>query len=390
MLLSVMLLRRSLVWRDMFRLMDRFVLPAVFLASANILAQQPVAAPPAAARPAPVPLQVPAPHYISIPMTIDVNAPIDMVWALIGKFCDIGEWGNPAGPGAPNNCKITSGIDGQPGAMRTQGNEVLVARTKYSYTYAQAPRVGTVYNLYHGTLEALPLSSTSTRLNYTLFYDNSMLADDAARMADIETRRTRFTRSLGNMKVLAEGGTLKPGAAPAMPAAGGAPAAMAPWMSPKPTYVSIPMTITVNAPVDAVWARIGKFCDIGEWGIPGCTVLSGGGDTFGEVRSIGNEVLVGKTKYSYVYTQPLRVSGPYIMYHGNLEAVAVTPTTTQINYTLLYDNSNLTDDAARETDMANRRTRFTKMLANMKILSEGGTLPPDALGAGSRPSAAPR
>ena len=160
-------------------------------------------------------------------------------------------------------------------------------------------------------------------------------------------------------------------------------------MSPTPHYVSIPMTVSVSAPVDKVWARIGKYCDIGEWGIPGCTIISGTDGEFGAVRSIGNEVLVGKTQYSYVYTQPLRTTGGYIMYHGTLEARALTPTTTQLNYTLFYDNSSLADDAARETDMNNRRTRFTSMLNNMKTLSEGGTLPPDAVGRGSGPGAPP-
>ena len=94
------------------------------------------------------------------------------------------------------------------------------------------------------------------------------------------------------------------------------------------------------------------------------------------MRTIGNEVLVGKTKYSYVYTQPLRSSGGYIMYHGTLEVRALSPTTTQLYYTLVYDNSNLADDAAREAELARRRNTFTGMLQNMKILSEGGTLPP--------------
>ncbi len=163
---------------------------------------------------------------------------------------------------------------------------------------------------------------------------------------------------------------------PAAPAARPAPA---PLQVPNPHYVSIPMSIAVHAPVDTVWARIGKYCDIGEWGFPGCTILSGNGD-FGTVRSIGNEILVGKTKYSYTYTQPVRVGAAYNLYHGTLEAVPLTPTTSQINYTLFFDNSMLADDAARETDITNRRARFTRMLTNMKTLSEGGTLPADALG----------
>jgi hypothetical protein len=355
------------------------------------------AAPPVAAR-GPAPLAIPNPHYVSIPMTIDVNAPVDKVWARIGKFCDIGEW---QGRGGPNTCTILSGTDGDFGAVRSVANEVLVGKTKYSYTYGQAPRTGVPYNLYHGTLEAVPLTESTTRLNYTLFFDNSMLADDAAREADLASRRTSFTRYLGNMKILAEGGTLPP---PAPRAAGGAaggpgggPAGapnaprppQPPLMSPTPHYVSVPMTVTVDAPVDKVWARIGKYCDIGEWGIPGCTIISGTDGEFGVVRSIGNEVLVGKTQYSYIYTQPLRTTGNYIMYHGTLEARALTPTTTQLIYTLLYDNSSLAEDAARETDINNRRTRFTTMLNNMKTLSEGGTLLPGALGRGAAPTTPP-
>jgi hypothetical protein len=239
------------------------------------------------------------------------------------------------------------------------------------------------YNLLHGTLEAVPLTANTTRLNQTLFFD-SLIADDAARDADVTARRARFMQWLVNMKTLAEGGKLPP--APARPAGAPGGGAPAPLMNLAPHYVSIPMTIEVNAPVDKVWARIGKYCDIGEWGIPGCTFLSGTDGAVGAVRSIGNEVLVGKTQYSYVYTQPLRVSGGYIMYHGDLEARAITSTTTQLVYTLLYDNSGLADDAARETDMKNRRTRFTGMLTNMKMLSEGGTLAPGEVGAAPAPS----
>jgi hypothetical protein len=174
-------------------------------------------------------------------------------------------------------------------------------------------------------------------------------------------------------------------AQPPAPAARPAPA---PLQVPNPHYVTIPMSIEVNAPVDKVWARIGKYCDIGEWGIPNCTILSGDGG-FGTVRSIGNEVLVAKTQYSYTYTQPVREGVPYNLYHGTLEAVALTPTTTRINYTLFYDNSMLADDAAREKDVTNRKTRFTKMLENMKTLSEGGTLPPGSLPYGGAPAARP-
>jgi len=170
------------------------------------------------------------------------------------------------------------------------------------------------------------------------------------------------------------------GAAPA-PAQGGGRGA-APLLVPNPHYASVHMMVDVNAPVDKVWARVGKYCDIGEWGGFGaCTIVSGTDGELGVVRSIGSEIMVAKTQYSYTYTQPVRTSGFYNMYHGTLEARALTPTTTQLHYTLFFDNSNLADDAAREADVNSRRTRFTGMLQNMKILAEGGTLPARGRGA---------
>ena len=347
---------------------------SLVLFAATAVAQPPAAAP----RPAPAPLQSPNPHYVTFVLTQDVNAPAEAVWARVGKFCDIGEWAFP-------DCKLIQG-DGGYGSERTIVNEILVGKTALSYTYTQPVRKAGKYNLYHGTIEAQPVTAKTSRLVYTFLFDNSMLADDAARDAEIATRKKRFTAFLVNMKTLAEGGKVPASAKEGTPTNNPKPEEL---QTPNPHYVAIPMTLTVNAPVDAVWARIGKYCDIGEWGIPNCTILSGDGSSLGTVRSIGNEVLVGKTKYSYTYTQPVREGVPYIMYHGTLEAVPLTASTTRLNYTLVYDNSNLADDAARDKDLENRRTRFTKMLENMKVLSEGGTLPPGALGGPPRP-AAPR
>ena len=76
--------------------------------------------------------------------------------------------------------------------------------------WAQPVRAGRPYNLYHGTLEAKPVTATTSKLVYTLVYDNSMLPDDAAREKDKASRTATFTRALNNMKILAEGGTLPP------------------------------------------------------------------------------------------------------------------------------------------------------------------------------------
>jgi hypothetical protein len=145
------------------------------------------------------------PTYVTINLETSVNRPAAEVWKRVGKWCDVSEWLQIAA-----GCKITSGKDGEVGAVRTVGQEVLVAKTEYSYTYTQTPRVGRPYNLYHGTLEVRPVTSTTSKILYTLLFDNSMLPDDAAREKDKATRTTVFNRALANMKTLAEGGTLPP------------------------------------------------------------------------------------------------------------------------------------------------------------------------------------
>jgi hypothetical protein len=143
-----------------------------------------------------------------------------------------------------------------------------------------------------------------------------------------------------------------------------------------PTYISIPLEIAVNKPAAEVWKRVGKFCDIGEWLRIPCTITSGKDGEFGAVRSVAGEVLVAKTELSYSYTQTVKAGRPYNLYHGTLEARPVTATTSKLVYTLMFDNSMLADDAAREKDKTQKTATFTRALENMKILAEGGTLPP--------------
>jgi hypothetical protein len=157
----------------------------------------------AAQAPPPPPLQTPNPSYASVAMEIDVNRPAAEVWKRVGKFCDIGEWFQIP-------CMIISGKDGEFGAVRSVANEILVAKTELSYTYTQPVREGQRYNMYHGTLEARPVTATTSKIVYTLFFDNSNLADEAAKQADKDRRRTQFMRAVQNMKTLAEGGTLPP------------------------------------------------------------------------------------------------------------------------------------------------------------------------------------
>jgi len=161
---------------------------------------------PGSAQPAaPAPLETPNPTYEVIVLEQDVARPAAEVWKQIGRFCDIQRWF----PGS--RCQITSGQDGELGAVRTINGsavEILVGKTELSYTYAQPVRVGQAYNLYHGTLEARPLTATTSKLVYSFVQDTSTLADAAARKANAEATRAITTRALSNMKILAEGGAL--------------------------------------------------------------------------------------------------------------------------------------------------------------------------------------
>jgi hypothetical protein len=161
-----------------------------------------------------------------------------------------------------------------------------------------------------------------------------------------------------------------PGGPGAAPAAGSSAVA-------NPTYVTMLFEKDINRPAAEVYKRIGKYCDIGEWMRVPCTITSGKDGELGAVRSIGSEILVGKTELSYTYTQPVSPNGrPYNLYHGTLEVRPVTATTSRIVYNLMWDNSMLADDAAREREKARYDGMFKDALNNMKILAEGGTLPP--------------
>ncbi|HEX6996852.1 MAG TPA: SRPBCC family protein [Gammaproteobacteria bacterium] len=141
------------------------------------------------------------PEYTRIALEIDVARPAAEVWAKVGGFCDIERW-------LEVDCEITSG-DGGMGTVRVLAGgrvtEILVAQTELSYGYTQPAREGQFYNLYHGFMEARPVTDTTSKLLYTLVYDISDKPDQAAKDADIARRRAMFETALENMKALAEG-----------------------------------------------------------------------------------------------------------------------------------------------------------------------------------------
>lgn len=140
------------------------------------------------------------PEYVRIEMSIDIAKPAAEVWAKVGKYCDIAEWAGFA-------CEITSG-DGGMGTVRDLAGgrikEILIAETPLSYGYTQPAVEGQFYNLYHGFMEARPVDTNNSKMLYTLVYDVSNLADQAAKDADMARRRGTFENALKKMKEIAE------------------------------------------------------------------------------------------------------------------------------------------------------------------------------------------
>ncbi len=140
------------------------------------------------------------PEYATIKMEIDVAKPARDVWAKVGKYCDLSVW-------LKVDCTITSG-DGGMGTVRVLAGgrvtEVLIAKTDLGYGYTQPAKEGQFYDLYHGFLEARPVTDRTSKLLYTLVYDISDKADQAAKDADIARRRAMFDGALKNMKAIAE------------------------------------------------------------------------------------------------------------------------------------------------------------------------------------------
>jgi len=141
----------------------------------------------------------------------------------------------------------------------------------------------------------------------------------------------------------------------------------------EPEYVTIDMEIDINESAEDVWAAVGDYCDIGEWGGLDCEITSGDGG-MGTVRALLGgriiEILVAQTELSYGYTQPAREGQFYDLYHGFMEARPVTANSSKMLYTLVYDVSNLENQAAKDADMARRRAMFENLLVNIKNIAE--------------------
>jgi hypothetical protein len=171
------------------------ILIAALLAATPAMAQAPATPPAAPARGA-----VPdVPHnWATIVMTANVNRSADEAWKRI-KGDDYCAFITYLGM---NSCVLTVG-SGEVGTNRLLNgtiNELMVSKTSRSYVYAQP----TSPIFYHGTMAVEPVTATTSRIVYTLLYDNMNIAPDG-RAAEMDRRRVRFQGAIDKMAAAANG-----------------------------------------------------------------------------------------------------------------------------------------------------------------------------------------
>jgi len=135
-------------------------------------------------------------------------------------------------------------------------------------------------------------------------------------------------------------------------------------------YATIVLSVNVARPADAVWRKIGRFCEIGAALKVSCVYASGHGG-LGTVRRLAgriDEVMVAQTSHSYTYTQP----DSKILYHGTVDVEAEGPNRSKIIYSLFYDQASLKTQAAQAKAREQRSMVFTRVLDTMKRIAAGG------------------
>ena len=136
--------------------------------------------------------------YFRMELSIAVDRSAEETWSKIGDYCDISEW-------LGLSCEITEG-DGGIGTVRVLNGSIIepmVAQTELSYGYTQPAVPGEFYNLYHGFMEARPVTDASCQILYTVMWDVSGSSEEEAQAA-IERRRRLFGEGLEKMKEIAE------------------------------------------------------------------------------------------------------------------------------------------------------------------------------------------
>ena len=128
-----------------------------------------------------------------------IAKPAYLVWDKINAWCGIEKFLDI------KSCKIDSGR-GELGSVRTIDTgtatvvEIVVAKTPYSYTYAQP----FTPIFYHGTLGVEAVDAGHSKITYTLIWNESAVGDDKAQAAARASRQTRFQTAVDKMSAAAK------------------------------------------------------------------------------------------------------------------------------------------------------------------------------------------
>jgi len=146
--------------------------------------------------------QTPQPaDWVTLHFSANLNKNIDVAWERVGgnDLCAIAKYLDIKG------CDVVSG-KGELGSVRNiiTANpapivENIVARSKYSYTYAQ-PFTNIFY---HGTMSIVATGPNTSRLEYSLIWNQTPVGDAAAQAASRDGRRTRFQAAVDKMAAAA-------------------------------------------------------------------------------------------------------------------------------------------------------------------------------------------
>jgi hypothetical protein len=139
-------------------------------------------------------------HYSKAELSIDIGRPAALVWRRVGGFCDIQTWGNVA-------CRTIRGNDSDVGSVRElMGTlfEVLTSRTASSYSYAAVDMPSSPQIFIHGAVEVRDTGPGTSRILYTLLYDDTSVQDVAERDRDLARRTAFLKQGLERMKAISE------------------------------------------------------------------------------------------------------------------------------------------------------------------------------------------
>ena len=171
--------------------MKKLIIAALLALTAPALAQ-PAAAPAAPAAAVP---NTPK-NWATIVMTANVSRNADEAWKRMGgnDYCAFIKFLGM------NSCVLTvgSGDVGTNRRLNDRIDELMVSKTSRSYVYAQP----TSPIFYHGTMAVEPVTATTSRIVYTLVYDNANIAP-AERAAEMDRRRVRFQDAIDKMAAAA-------------------------------------------------------------------------------------------------------------------------------------------------------------------------------------------